>query len=113
MTAINALFVDDDETTQMIALSVLSARGVNVLAAFNTTQADAILHRQKVDVIVLDVILPNEDGLAYSERLRKEGNKVPVLFLSALGDPQTVSRGIRAGAAAYLVKPIDLQELHQ
>ena len=113
MTPINALFVDDDETTQMIALSVLSRQGVNVLSAVNTTQADMILHREKVDVIVLDVMMPKEDGLAYSERLHREGNKVPLLFLSALSNPETVSRGIRSGAAAYLVKPIDLQDLHQ
>jgi DNA-binding response OmpR family regulator len=97
----------------MIAGSVLGSRGINVLSAINTVQADAILHREKVDVIICDVMMPKEDGLAYSERLRREGSKIPLMLLSALSDKDTVSRGIRSGAAAYLIKPFDLQELHR
>src|SRR5438552_18677384 len=111
MRPINALFVDDDATVHTIANCMLPRAGIKVLTAFNSIEADAILHREKVDVILLDVLMPKEDGLAYSERLNKEGNKVPVMILSALGDSETVSRGIRAGAAEYIVKPIDLQDL--
>jgi DNA-binding response OmpR family regulator len=111
MPAINALFVDDDDTVHMIATSLLPRSGIKVLSASNTVQADTILHRERVDVIILDILMPKEDGLAYSLRLRKEGNQVPVMFLSALSDPQTVSRGLASGALEFMVKPIDLQDL--
>src|SRR5882724_12000204 len=113
MRPINALFVDDDAAVHTIAGCLLPRTGITVHSAFNTIEADAILHRQKVDVIILDVLMPKEDGIAYSERLSHEGNKVPVIFLSALGDPENVGRGIKSGAAEYMVKPIDLQDLGQ
>lgn len=113
MPAINALFVDDDQTIKLLAQSVLPSRGVNVLAALNTVEADSLLRRNSVDVIIVDVLMPNEDGLAYCQRLRREGVTVPVMFLSALSDSQTVSKGIASGASAYLVKPCDFYELQK
>ena len=113
MDIINALVIDDDKAVRMIAVCGLSGRGVNVLAAADTGEADAILEKEKIDVIVCDVLLEDEDGLSYCQRLRSAGVRVPLMFLSTLGDPVTVSIGMTSGASAYMVKPFDLQELYE
>lgn len=111
MAMINALFVDDDQTVPLMAECVLQKKGIKVFGAGSTLQADSILRRERVDVILLDVIMANEDGMAYCQRLRREGKHVPVMFLSAIGDPATVRQGLSSGATAYLVKPFDIHEL--
>jgi len=62
----------------------LGYRGVKVIPASNTIEADAILQRETVDVIVCDIVMPGEDGLSYVRGLRERGNHTPVIFLSAL-----------------------------
>ena len=111
--ATNVLFIDDDKTVQQLAGAALSARGMVVLAAFSTKEADATLRTAKVDVIVLDILMDPEDGLSYCRRLREEGHRAPVILLSALADPPTVAAGIASGAAAYMIKPFDTEELYQ
>ena len=112
MEAINVLFIDDDKVIQQIAGAALSSRGVGVFAVFNSTQADAVLSREKVDVIVCDVLMDFEDGLSYCKRLRDQGNRIPVILLSALADPVTVMIGMASGAAAYMIKPYDTDQLY-
>jgi two-component system phosphate regulon response regulator OmpR len=113
MATINALFVDDDQTVPLLAECVLKKRGIKVFGAGNTLQADSILRRERVDVILLDVLMAGENGLAYCQRLRQEGKRVPVMFLSAMSDPVTVRQGLSSGAIAYLVKPFDIYELEK
>ena len=113
MESINVLFIDDDKVIQQIAGAALSSRGMGVFAVFNSTQADAVLSKEKVDVIVCDVLMDFEDGLSYCKRLRDEGNRIPVILLSALADPVTVMIGMASGAAAYMIKPFDTEELYQ
>jgi len=62
-------------------------------------------------LIILDVMLPDMDGMEFCERIRDSGNRVPILMLTALGDSADRVRGLRAGADDYLPKPFDLDEL--
>jgi DNA-binding response OmpR family regulator len=111
MSAIRALIIDDDKAVRTVTSCAMPSRGVKVLAAADTSEADEILRHEHVDVIVCDVLMDKEDGLSFCKRLRDEGNNTPLMFLSALGDPVTVSIGMNSGAAAFVVKPFEIGDL--
>jgi two-component system phosphate regulon response regulator OmpR len=113
MKTINVLFVDDEKIIQQFALPRLSLLGMKVQGAMNTAEADAILSRDKMDIIILDVLMAGEDGLSYCRRIREEGNRVPVILLSSFNNLDAVSLGMAAGAEAYMCKPFDIEELYQ
>ena len=110
---INVLFVDDDSSLQLLASAMLNNKLFHVLAAQNTKEADVLLAQHSVDLIVCDVMMPNEDGISYCARLKERGNKIPFMILSAVGDPQSIQQGLAAGANQYLVKPFDVAELQK
>jgi DNA-binding response OmpR family regulator len=58
-------------------------------------------------------MMPDEDGIHYCNRLKKSGNSIPFVFLSAVGTPDSVQSGIASGASAYFIKPFDARELQQ
>jgi len=113
MALINVLVVDDDKLIQQIAGAALASRGVGVFTVYTSTQADLILQRERVDVIICDVLMDVEDGLSYCKRLQDAGCRVPVILLSSLSDPVTMMIGKSSGAVAYMVKPFDTEELYQ
>jgi DNA-binding response OmpR family regulator len=113
MSEIQALIVDDDPKFQQLTQYELMSHGMNVLVAYNSSQADVILKHEKVDVIICDVLMENEDGLSYCNRLRDEGHKQPVIFLSSLNDPKTIRLGYEAGGSIYIVKPFVFDDLHE
>ena len=70
-----------------------------------------LVGEQPYSLIILDVMLPDMDGMEFCESIRGSGNRVPILMLTALGDARDRVRGLRAGADDYLPKPFDLDEL--
>jgi two-component system OmpR family response regulator len=113
MADINVLFIDDDATIRTLATAMLKNRGMRILAALRSRQADQILKTEKVDIIVCDVMMPDEDGFQYRQRLRREGNSLPFLFLTAVSDPASHHRAADLGAVDYLVKPFDIYALEK
>ncbi|GHT02262.1 DNA-binding response regulator [Synergistales bacterium] len=101
------LCVEDDLKILANNLSELTSAGYRVLGAENLAQAREHLAAEKPDAILLDIMLPNGNGLDLLQELRSVGNKVPVIMLTAWGEPKDVSRGYRLGATAYLSKPFD------
>lgn len=91
----------------------LEAEGHETLVAADGEQALALLleERRPVDVVVLDVMLPGQDGFAVASTLRAAGHLVPILMLTARGRPDDVLAGFEAGADDYLPKPFELSIL--
>ena len=91
----------------------LTAEGFSVDVAVDAESAEALLldERKPYDVLVLDVMLPGKDGFALASNLRAAGQFVPILMLTARGQPQDVLRGFEAGADDYLPKPFELSVL--
>lgn len=91
----------------------LKAEGYDVDIAGNAEQAASLLLDQpkRFDVVVLDVMLPGMDGFEFASQLRKQGQFVPILMLTARGQAEDVLRGFEAGADDYLPKPFDLSVL--
>jgi two-component system OmpR family response regulator len=107
------LLVDDDETLRQLIADFLEKHGMEVLPAADGPAADAILAKQAVDVVVLDVMLPGEDGLSICRRLtsREDGSRPAVIMLSAAGEDTDRIVGLELGADDYLPKPANPREL--
>lgn len=102
------LLVEDNPHILRINAEVLSLRGYEVLQAASAAEARRQLQWHPVDLIVLDIMLPDANGLELCRELKKQYH-VPILFLTALGENQDVVDGLRAGGDDYLSKPYDLE----
>src|SRR5271157_2818527 len=106
------LVVDDDARLRALLSRYLAGEGFRVTTAENAADARAKLRVVNPDMMVLDVMMPGESGLALTEALRDEqGHEVPVLLLTARGAPEDRIAGFEAGADDYLGKPFEPREL--
>jgi two-component system, OmpR family, alkaline phosphatase synthesis response regulator PhoP len=107
---IRVLVVEDDPHLAAGVMENLRAEGYEVAQVGDGRAALEWLRAGSCALIVLDVMLPELDGLAVCRTLRDEGNNTPVLFLTARGDPADRVRGLEAGGDDYLAKPFHLKE---
>jgi two-component system response regulator QseB len=105
------LLIEDDELIAHGILAGLRAHRLTVDGVRTAAQAEAALLAVHCDVVILDLGLPDEDGMSLLRRLRASGMALPVLILSARDTVQDRVAGLRAGADDYLLKPFDLDEL--
>jgi two-component system OmpR family response regulator len=105
------LLIEDDDETAMEIVGELTHRGYAVERAATGTAGIELARAGNHDVLIVDRLLPEIDGLIIIETLRREHRRAPVLVLSALGAPDERVRGLRAGADDYLAKPFSLVEL--
>jgi two-component system phosphate regulon response regulator OmpR len=105
------LIVDDDAKLRNILEKYLTEQHFSVKGVESGKEMDRYLARQHVDVIVLDLMMPVEDGLSICRRLRQANNQVPILMLSAKGDDVDRIMGLELGADDYLAKPFNPREL--
>jgi two-component system phosphate regulon response regulator OmpR len=106
------LVVDDDARLRSLLSRYLAGEGFRVTTAADAAEARGKLRAINPDLMVLDVMMPGETGLAFTEALRREqGQPVPVLLLTARGAPEDRIAGFEAGADDYLGKPFEPREL--
>lgn len=105
------LIVDDDLRLRELLMRYLSEQGFLVQAAADGAAMDKLLARERFDLVVLDLMLPGEDGLAICRRLRGSGNEVAIVMLTARGDEIDRIVGLEMGADDYLPKPFNPREL--
>lgn len=105
------LVVEDDAAVRRALERALPLHGFRVAAVPDGLEAMVLLGRERPDVVVLDVGLPGPDGLALTQRLRSDGDDVPVLMLTARDAVGDRVAGLEAGADDYLTKPFALEEL--
>lgn len=111
MTKIKILLVEDEETLAMIIKDTLEAQGFAVTTAADGEEGVCLVEQVRPDVVVADVMMPRMDGFEMVRRIRKHGNMVPVLFLTARSAVNDVVEGFHLGANDYLRKPFGMQEL--
>ncbi|MCX7628335.1 MAG: two-component system response regulator OmpR [Methylophilaceae bacterium] len=107
----HVLVVDDDRRLRDLLTRYLGAQGFIVQSAEDGEAMDRLLAQARFDAIVLDLMLPGEDGLAICRRLRASGGHVPILMLTARGDEVDRIIGLEMGADDYLPKPFNPREL--
>ncbi len=105
------LVVDDDRRLRELLHRYLSDNGFLVTSARDATEARNLQKGMAFDLIVLDVMMPGESGLELARSLREMRNNVPILMLTAMGEPSDRIGGLEAGADDYLPKPFEPREL--
>lgn len=105
------LVVEDEEQIANFVRKGLTADGFDVEVCNNGNRAYEIASQHPYDAVVLDIMLPGRDGLSILRNLRKEHNTVPVLLLTARGEPDERVEGLNLGADDYLTKPFYIEEL--
>jgi len=105
------LVVDDERAVRESIERALRLEGYEVVEAADGAQALGSVASQAPDAMVLDVMMPEVDGLQVCRQLRSEGNRLPILVLTARDSVSDRVRGLDAGADDYLVKPFALEEL--
>jgi DNA-binding response OmpR family regulator len=106
-----ALLVEDDASFALLAQSVLEQEGFAVDTATTGTDALSLAHVNDYDCIVLDLGLPDLNGVAIVQSLRREGRTTPVMVLTGNADGQTTIRVLDAGADDYVTKPVIVEQL--
>ncbi|SES15160.1 response regulator transcription factor [Salipaludibacillus aurantiacus] len=106
------LIVDDEQEMRTLLKLCLADKNYIVSEAVNGTEAMEVIRGEKVDLVLLDIMMPEVDGFELLKMLREELNrKTPVILLSALGDTERVVKGLQLGADDYIVKPFEPREL--
>lgn len=105
------LVVDDDARLRGLLQRFLEEQGYLVKAVADAEQMDRALARELYSIMVLDLMLPGEDGLSICRRLRARGMELPIIMLTAKGDDNERIEGLEAGADDYLPKPFNPREL--
>ena len=105
------LVVDDDVRLRDLVRRYLTEQGFNVITAENATALNKLWIRERYDLLVLDLMLPGEDGLSICRRLRGAGDQTPIIMLTAKGEDVDRIIGLEMGADDYLPKPFNPREL--
>lgn len=105
------LLAEDDRAIRHALERALTLEGYAVTAVADGVEALAQAHRTPPDVLVLDVMMPGIDGLQVCRVLRAEGDRTPILMLTALVETADRIAGLDAGADDYVVKPFDVEEV--
>ena len=105
------LVVEDEPTLNKIIAKRLKIEAYSVDCAFNGKEALDYLDAAEYDLLIVDIMMPEMDGLTLVKKLRDGGSRVPVLFLTALDSTQDKVTGLDSGGDDYLVKPFDVVEL--
>lgn len=105
------LIADDEADLRALLHRYLGEQGYSVRAVEDAAQAERLLRRERFDVLVLDIMMPGEDGLSACRRLRAHGETIPILMLTARGEPVDRIVGLEMGADDYLAKPFNPREL--
>lgn len=111
MNPARILVVDDDQRLRDLLQRYLAEQGFQPSCAEHGEHMDRLLQRQDYAALVLDLMMPGEDGLSICRRLRAQGNPIPILILTAQGDDVDRILGLEMGADDYLPKPFNPREL--
>ncbi len=109
----SVLVVEDDEQVRRLLCDVVSLMGFDFVEAVDGRDAMRKLRRQKPDIVLLDVMMPEMDGITLCKMLRddEETARMPIIMLSVQSRPFAILEGLRAGADRFLTKPAELDEL--
>ncbi|MEY4452740.1 MAG: hypothetical protein RIT51_418 [Actinomycetota bacterium] len=105
------LVVEDEQSLAEMICDALALAGHQTISAPDGFAALALLREERPDLLITDVNMPRVDGFELLDRLRKAGNEIPAIVLTARGDKQDVAIGFTTGADDYISKPFVLQEL--
>ncbi len=107
------LVVDDEPEVLRLVTRILSAEGTQILAAGTGAKALAIARQRGLDLVMLDIKLPDMSGTQVLRRIRRIDPRVPIIMVTSYGSVETVRTSMELGAFDYLTKPFDNQEVRR
>lgn len=107
----NILVVDDDRHTRMLLEAVLKKEGYTVVAASDGEEALSALEKEHIDLVILDVMMPNMDGYEFTRTVRETDPILPILMVTAKHQPPDEKKGFLVGTDDYITKPVDEEKL--
>ena len=105
------LVVEDDKNTAKLMKAVLTHAGYEVHEAANGIEAMTVTDRQHIDLIVLDIMMPEMDGYEFTEQMRDCGDNTPILMVTAKQLPEEKCKGFLVGTDDYMIKPVNEEEM--
>ena len=108
---INILVADDDKNTRLLMSAILENAGYTVYTACDGLDALNMLEAEHIDLIVLDVMMPNMDGYTFTQTLRQADSNLPILMVTAKQLPADKHKGFLVGTDDYITKPVDEEEM--
>ena len=108
---INILVADDDKNTRLLMKAILEAEHYRVFTAVDGQDALGVLDREHIDLVVLDIMMPNMDGYEFTKTLRSANNEMPILMVSAKQLSEDRKKGFLVGTDDYMTKPVDTEEM--
>ncbi|MBE7067480.1 MAG: response regulator transcription factor [Ruminococcaceae bacterium] len=108
---INILVVDDDKNIRLLFKTVLEAEKYNVFTAENGKKALNVMESEHIDLVILDIMMPEMNGYEFTKVLRENDNNLPILMVSAKQLPQDKRQAFLVGTDDYMTKPIDEMEM--
>ncbi len=108
---VNILIVDDDKNIRKLMQVVLERQGFNVYTANDGVQALNVIDQVKINLAIVDIMMPNMDGYEFTKTLRDGNEDLSVLMLSAKQLPEDRKKGFLAGIDDYMAQPVDIEEL--
>lgn len=105
------LVVEDNPNTRMLMETVLKRNGYEVATAENGVAALKVMDERHIDIVLLDIMMPEMDGYAFTEELRQNGNSTPILMATAKQLPEDKRKGFLVGTDDYMTKPVDMEEM--
>lgn len=108
---IKILVLDDDEQLNRTVCAYLSDSGFEAKGCLHANDAYDLLYGSLYDLIISDIMMPEVDGFAFAENVRRINKRIPILFMSARDDLPAKQKGFRLGIDDYMVKPLELDEL--
>jgi DNA-binding response OmpR family regulator len=106
------ILIEDETSVVAFIKKGLTEANYEVSVAFDAATALKMTAGSSFDIIILDIMLPDRNGIEVCKELRARGIKTPILFLTALGTSENIAHGLNMGADDYLVKPFKFIELH-
>lgn len=108
---VNILVVDDDKNIRKLMRAVFETEGYGVYLAEDGDKALEVIDSVKIDLAIVDIMMPNMDGYEFTDTLRKAKEELPIIMVSAKHLPEDRKKGFLVGIDDYLVKPVDTEEL--
>lgn len=108
---VKILVVDDDKETADMVKNFLNKEGYNCLTTYDSRKAPGIIESQRPDLIFLDIVMPNLDGIELLNKIKSISKKIKVVMMSGVTDEEICEEAINQGASGYITKPFSLQQL--
>jgi DNA-binding response OmpR family regulator len=104
------LAIDDSVTNNVLLEAILTNKGYQIYTVLNAKEANAVLKKENIDLILLDLLMPEISGVDLLKTLKNNDNTklIPVMIVSAVSDPETKHEVMDLGADDFLNKPIDI-----